>query len=255
MPQPIRELVPGVVHWTAPHPRIGIDVSGYLLTGPKVLLDPVMPAEGLEWFEENDLRPEAVLLTNRHHLRAAPAFAERFGCTVHASRPGMHEFEGGPVAVEPFDFGDTLPGGAIAHEVDAICPDETAIELPGVKALAVADGVVNYEVLAFVPDNLMDEPPHTKRGLYDAYERLTDHVDFEHLLLAHALQQRRDLAPQPAVDEHAVQQDDRRLPRAEVAVPDAALRQLDLVQRVPVAALEHLRAPGAARTRAARPGR
>jgi hypothetical protein len=32
---------------------------------------------------------------------------------------------------------------------------------------------------------MLDEPEHTKRGLYDRYERLTDSVDFEHLLVAH----------------------------------------------------------------------
>ena len=184
MPQDIRELVPGVVHWQAPHPNIKIDVSSYLLTESKVLLDPIMPPEGLDWFEEKDLRPVAIVLTNRHHWRNCSDFVERFGCTVHASRPGMHEFGPGQ-QVEPFDFGDTLHGGIIAHEVGVICPDETALEIPEVSALAVADGVISYDRLQFVPDNLMDEPEHTKRGLYDAYERLADHVDFEHLLVAH----------------------------------------------------------------------
>jgi hypothetical protein len=185
VPEPIRELVAGVVHWSAPHPRIGVDVSSYGLTASRVLIDPIMPGEGLDWFGEHDLEPEAILLTNRHHLRAAPQIAERYGCAIHASRPGMHEFEGRGVEVQPFDWGDELPGGVIAHEVGAICPDEGALEIPRVKALAVADGVINYETLAFVPDHLLDEPEHTKRGLLDRYERLTDHVDFEHLLCAH----------------------------------------------------------------------
>jgi hypothetical protein len=184
MPQPIRELAPGVVHWIAPHPKHGLDVSSYLLTESRVLLDPVMPEEGVEWFEEKDLRPYAILLTNRHHWRNSGDFVERFGCTVHASRPGLHEF-GPDQPVEPFDFGDTLHGGVVAHEVGVICPDETAYEIPEAKALAVADGVVNYDRLRFVDDKYLDEPEHTKRGLYDAYERLADEIDFEHLLLAH----------------------------------------------------------------------
>ena len=183
MPEPIRELAPGILHWKARHPNIGADVSAYLLTESHVLLDPIMPPEGLDWFEANDLRPAAIVLTNRHHWRNSGDFVERFGCRVYASRPGLHEF-GDDRPVEPFDFGDTIHG-IIAHEVGVICPDETALEIPEVHALAVADGVIDYDRLGFVPDKYMDEPEHTKRGLYDRYERLADHVDFEHLLVAH----------------------------------------------------------------------
>ncbi len=184
MPEPIRELAPGILHWKAEHPNLGADVSSYALTESRVLLDPIMPAEGVEWFEDKGLAPVAIILTNRHHWRASGAFVERFGCTVHVSRPGLHEFGAGRPVV-PFDFGAMLPGGIVAHEVGVICPDETALELPEVKALAVADGVIDYDRLGFVPDHLMDEPEHTKRGLYDRYERLVDAVDFEHLLVAH----------------------------------------------------------------------
>ena len=184
MPEPIRELAPGILHWKAAHPKLGQDVSSYLLTESRVLLDPILPGEGLEWFAEKGLEPAAIVLTNRHHWRGCGELVARYGCPVHASRPGLHDF-GADLPVEPFDFGDVLPGGIVAHEVGAICPDETALEIPEVKALAVADGVVSYERLGFVPDDLLDEPEHTKRGLYDRYERLADAVDFEHLLVAH----------------------------------------------------------------------
>src|SRR3712207_8471667 len=59
-------------------------------------------------------------------------FVARFGCPVHASRPGLHEF-GPDQKVEPFDYGDVLHGGIVAHEVGVLCPDETALEIPEVK--------------------------------------------------------------------------------------------------------------------------
>jgi hypothetical protein len=128
-----------------------------------------------------------VLLTNRHHDRDAWRLRERFGCEIHCVRNGLHELDGrGPVT--PFDFGDELPGGAIAHEVDAICPDETALHVPAYRALACADGVVRWpsrgEGLMFVPDFLMDDPERTKAGLCDAYRSLLD-LDFDLLLMAH----------------------------------------------------------------------
>jgi len=39
--------------------------------------------------------------------------------------------------------------------------------------------------LGFVPDQLMDDPASTKRGLLDAFARLLEDYEFEHLLLAH----------------------------------------------------------------------
>jgi hypothetical protein len=105
---------------------------------------------------------------------------------VHCIRNGLHELDGrGPV--EAFDFGDELPGGVIAYEVDAIYPDETALHIPAHRALACADGVVRgsgRDELSFVPDAYMDDPEKTKAGLRDAYRRLLV-LDFDHLLLAH----------------------------------------------------------------------
>jgi hypothetical protein len=180
----VEEIAPGIWHWTARHPHIGVDVSSYFLPEPGVLLDPLAPDEVLDRLEELG-PPREVLLTNRHHWRDCPKLIERFGVTVRASRPGMHEFSDDQ-PVEPFDFGDELAGGALtAYEVGGICPDESALHAPAVGALAVADGVMHYDELRFVPDNLMDEPERTKEQLRSAYRRLTDELEFDHLLTAH----------------------------------------------------------------------
>jgi hypothetical protein len=181
----VEEIVPGVWHWAAPHPRIKIRVHSYYLPAERTLIDPIAPAEGLDWFAEHG-PPHQILLTNRHHYRSSGAFVERFDASVRCVREGLHEFEQGE-RVRPFDFGDELPGGIVAHEVAAICPDETALYLRARRALAIADGAVRLEEggpLAFVPDSLMDEPEQTKQGLREAYRRLAE-LDFDHLLLAH----------------------------------------------------------------------
>jgi hypothetical protein len=187
----VQEVLPGVHHWTARHPNIHIEVSSYWLEGPGVAFDPLEPeAEGLDWFAARSTPPSAVLLSNRHHYRHAGRFAERFGCPVYCNRAGLHEFTHGE-PVQGFDIGERLPGGAVAHELDAICPDDTALHLPEHRALVIADGVVRGGPhgqdgpLGFVPDSLMDDPPATKRGLLAACARLLDTLDFEHLLLAH----------------------------------------------------------------------
>jgi hypothetical protein len=184
----VQEIVPGIWHWTARHPRIGIEVSSYYLPAERVVIDPIVPAEGLDSFAEHD-PPTNLLLTNRHHYRSSAEFAERFGATVRCVREGLHEFEGGARQVEPFDVGDELPGGIVVHAVGAICPDETALHIPARRALALADGAIRYDAsgpLTFVPDRFMDDPERTKEGLRDAYRRLAE-LDFDHLLLAHGV--------------------------------------------------------------------
>jgi hypothetical protein len=181
----VQEIAPGLWHWTARHEDIGIEVSSYYLARERVLLDPMLPPGGLEWFETVG-PPEHVVLSNRHHDRHSWQLREAFGCEIHCVENGCYEIaDRGPVT--PFRFGDALPGGIVAHEVDAICADETALHIPAHRALACADGVVEWpgqEGLSFVPDQLMDDPEETKQGLRHAYRGLLA-LDFELLLLAH----------------------------------------------------------------------
>jgi hypothetical protein len=182
----MKEVLPGVLHWTRLHPKIKLEVSSYYLVEERVLIDATIPEQGVEAFPT---RPEHVLLTNRHHYRDSEKLRETFQCTVRCVDKGMHEFGEGQ-AVEPFAFGDILAGGIQALEVDVLCPDETALLIPrGEGILAVADGLVRMGdgPLGFVPDAYMgDDPESVKAGLKQAYGRLLDR-QFDHLLLAHGL--------------------------------------------------------------------
>lgn len=188
----MQEVLPGVFHLAAVHPRIHVKVSSWWLEESGVLIDPLVPEEeeGIEWFATRSSEPQVVLLSNRHHYRESGRFAERYGISVRCCRPGLHEFSDGR-EVEGFQFGDSLPGGVVAHQVDAICPDDSALHLPEKSALVFADGLVRGGEyggdgpLGFVPDSLMDDPPGTKRGLLASFQRLLDELEFEHLLLAH----------------------------------------------------------------------
>jgi hypothetical protein len=187
----MQEVLPGVFHWTVVHPRIQIPVSSYWLEETGALIDPLVPEpEGIEWFADRTLAPVAVLLSNRHHYREADRFAERFGCAVSCNRLGLHEFSQGE-AVQGFDVGALLPGGAVARELGGICPDDTALHLSDMRALVLADGVIRggpygeQGPLGFVGDPLMDDPPATKRALIAACACLLEELDFRHLLLAH----------------------------------------------------------------------
>ena len=185
----MEEIVPGIFHWQTFHEHIRAQVSSYYLDAPgeeKVLLDPRLPPEGMEWFRGRT-EPTDILLTNRHHYRHSSDFQRTFGCAVWCHQDGLHEFVRGE-KVRGFSFGDGLPGGIKAVEVAAICPDETALYVPWARAVALADGVIrkgNDGPLGFVPDFLIGSEPETvKQGLLAALERLLD-LEFDTLLLAH----------------------------------------------------------------------
>jgi hypothetical protein len=187
----VQEVLPGVFHWLARHPKIHVEVSSYWLDTEGVLIDPLVPpGDGLEWFAERPRQPSAVLLSNRHHYRQADRFAQRYGCPVYCNSAGLHEFTHGE-DVHGFGVGERLPGGVTACELGAICPDDTALHLREQRALAIADAVVrggpfgDSGPLGFVPDSLMDDPGQTKRALLASFARLLEQVDFESLLLAH----------------------------------------------------------------------
>ena len=84
----------------------------------------------------------------------------------------MHEFSDDQ-PVEPFDYGDELPGGVKAYEAGAICPDDTALHIPAHSALSVADGVINYGGLGFVPEeHLGDDVDAMKRAIRESYGKI-----------------------------------------------------------------------------------
>jgi hypothetical protein len=180
----MREILPGVLHWKAVHPNLGVEVSSYYVEPARALIDPMAPAEAVEELERREA-PERILLTNRHHLRDSVTLSERFGCPILCSEKGLHEFEGGP-EVQGFAFGQEVAPGIEALEVNSICPEETALLIRhGGGAVAVADGMINYDGIRFVSDKLIGEDPEAvRRGLIESYVSLLDRP-FDALLFAH----------------------------------------------------------------------
>jgi glyoxylase-like metal-dependent hydrolase (beta-lactamase superfamily II) len=184
---PIREILPGVHHWTRIHPAIRMPVSSYYVEPAGLLIDPLVPREGLGWFEGRT-QPEQVVLTIGLHRRESARFADAFGCRVRCHEAGVHRFGDDAAAVTPFRFGDELAPGITALEVGALAPDDTALHLAvGDGAMAFGDGVIRPGggALRFVPDLLMgDDPAAAKAGLLGSLARLLDR-DFDTLLFAH----------------------------------------------------------------------
>lgn len=186
---PPKQIVPGLYHWTALHPGIRVRVSTYYLLRERILIDPLLPAPGgIAWLKRHG-PPQHIFLTNRLHSRHSAKLTAAFACPVWCHRTGLYNLAP-ELKARPYDWGDDLPGGTRVVKIGVLCPDESALLLPSVRAAAVADGVVRRGSgpLAFVPDELLvddlSQAGAVKRGLKAAYLRLAKE-DFDHLLLAH----------------------------------------------------------------------
>lgn len=183
----MQEILSGIFHWAAFHEEIQQDVHSYYIAAaaPALLIDPMLPPDGINWFEGHK-SPEHIYLTNRLHYRHCGQFLASFGARVWCHADGLHEFSTGE-AVEPFKHGDELPGGILALEVGVLCPEETALYIPRAGGiLAIGDALVRYgDNLGFVPDPLLGEDAVAiKRGLREVFLGYLE-LDFDHLLFAH----------------------------------------------------------------------
>ncbi|MDX6608344.1 MAG: hypothetical protein QOF85_269 [Solirubrobacterales bacterium] len=179
----MEEIIEGVFHWKATHPKTGSEVGCHFVSRSGTAIDPLLPDEGIEWFDRRGV--ERIVLSARHHLRHASQIAERFACPILCHESGLYEFGDGP-AVDGFAFGDRIADDIVALEMDAISPDDTVLRIEANGgALLFADSVVNRGSLGFVSDKLIgDDPEAVKAQIRDRCTALLDER-FEHLLFAH----------------------------------------------------------------------
>lgn len=179
----MRELFPGVFHWSTFHETIGSNVSSYYIQPAGIVLDPKVPEEGFGAFPA---APQQVVLTSGHHNRDAQQFADEFGIPIRVSRESA-EYLGGRLEVVQFGDGDEVAPGVTAIHIGKLSDDEGALHIAvGDGAIAFADGLIRHGgALGFVPDYLIGEhPDRVKAGLKDAFRGLLER-DFDHLLFAH----------------------------------------------------------------------
>jgi hypothetical protein len=181
----MRELIPGLFHWTARHPNIGQDVSSHYLRDAATVLDPLAPAEGIDAVAE--LGPvEHVVLSCRHHDRDHAAFVEQFGADFHVNENGTHEYPG--EEAKAYAIGDTVVPGITAVANGPIAPDDSVLRLDVEGgALLFADSLLTAEgELSFMPDSLLgDDPDQVRADITAALQELLDTQEFDHLLFAH----------------------------------------------------------------------
>jgi len=179
----MQEIAPGIHHWTAYRDTIGTTVSSHWIEPAGVVIDPLVPDEGLEAF---DVAPQQVVLTSGLHTRHAERFAEAFSIPIRAPREAADRL-GDRLTFDPYTDGEELAPGVRAVHIGVLCPDEYALHITTTEgAIAFADGLQHYgQAVDFVSDDLLgDDPEAVKRGLEEQFRALLER-DFDHLLFAH----------------------------------------------------------------------
>ena len=152
-------LLDGVFMWSRFNPEKRFNFNGHVLktaTGV-VMVDPVaLSEEDLAYLDAAGLKPDALVITNRNHLRSREQVLSRWKVPTV-----LHEAEA-PEAGVPADRmvrdGDDLFGLRVVH-VPGKSPGEIALLWPERRALLVGDALISpYGKIKTVPDEKMDNP-------------------------------------------------------------------------------------------------
>src|SRR5215211_2134842 len=156
----MQEIIPGLHHWTAFRDTINTRVSSYWIQPAGVVLDPMVPEDGLDAFREADVGPQQVVLTSGLHVRDAQKFAEAFNIPVRAPREARDRI-GDALEFEPYTDHEEIAPGVQAVHVGVLCPDEYALHITATEpAIAFADGLHHYGgALGFFSDDLLGDDP------------------------------------------------------------------------------------------------
>src|SRR3954452_8115081 len=117
----MRELRPGLWHWTTFHEGIRTTVSSYYVEPAGVVIDARVPEEGLEAAFSGRPMPQQAICTTGLHLRHADRFADAFGCAVRAPAEARDRLGDGP-SFEAYHDGDEVAPGVTAIEIGKLCP-------------------------------------------------------------------------------------------------------------------------------------
>ena len=155
----MREVQPGVWHWTARHPEwepeadwdeTKVDVSSYAIDhGERLLLfDPLaVPNEVLELAAE---RETAIVLTSPWHRRDAVALSAQLGATIYVPPPDPPDPD--PVPGQVYRAGDRLPIGVEAFPGREE-PNDLVLWIESHRALVAGDTLVDRgRGLEFLPE-------------------------------------------------------------------------------------------------------
>mgnify|MGYP001561550008 FL=1 len=173
------KLLDGVYCWSAFNPEKKFNFNGHILKtdAGTVIVDPVaFSADDRAYLEAAGLKPDALVITNRNHLRDRDEVLKRWKIPTV-----LHEAEvsdAGVAADKTVKDGDVIHGLVCVH-LPGKSPGEIALYWPDRRLFLLGDALIAPQgVLKTVPVEKQDDPAELSKSL----QRLRT-FDFDHVLV------------------------------------------------------------------------
>lgn len=173
------QLIDGAYAWTSFNPEKKFNFNGHILRTSEgtVIVDPVpFSADDLAYLEAAGLKPDALVITNRNHLRERESVLKRWSIPTV-----LHAAEVESAAITPdktVKDGDRIHGLVCVH-LPGKSPGEIGLYWPERRAFLLGDALIAPRgKLKAVPAEKQDDPAALKRSL-----ELLRTFDFDHLLV------------------------------------------------------------------------
>ncbi|MDD5304339.1 MAG: hypothetical protein PHS14_14670 [Elusimicrobia bacterium] len=173
------QLADGAYCWSSFNPEKKFNFNGHILRTPEgtVIVDPVpFSADDLSCIEAAGLKPDALVITNRNHLREYQSVLKRWKIPIvlHAAEVP----EAGITPERTVVDGDAIFGLVCVH-LPGKSPGEIALYWPERRLFLLGDALIAPGgKLRTVPAEKQDDPAALKRSL-----ELLRTYDFDHLLV------------------------------------------------------------------------
>jgi len=165
----MKQILPGIWQWSWFSDEKQLDFNGLLLTigEYKILVDPPpMTVEAREIVRREE-PIDYIIVTNRDHLREAPAYQAELNCQLYVPEADATQMEVKPTRT--YKDGELLPGGIWAvHLRDQKSPGESALFIErGRGVLIVGDALIGKPPgsVRLLPDEKYADLAKAKEGL------------------------------------------------------------------------------------------
>lgn len=173
------QLIDGAYVWSAFNAEKKLNFNGHILRTAEgtVVVDPVaFSADDLAYLEAAGLKPDALVITNRNHLRERESVLGRWKIPTV-----LHAAEAGGAGISPektVKDGDSIFGLLCVH-LPGKSPGEIGLYWPERRLFLLGDALIAPGGrLRTVPPEKQDDPAELKRSL-----ELLRTYDFDHLLV------------------------------------------------------------------------
>jgi|CXWL01.1.fsa_nt_gi glyoxylase-like metal-dependent hydrolase (beta-lactamase superfamily II) len=173
------KLLDGVYCWSTFNPEKKFNFNGHILKteAGTVIVDPVpFSADDNAYIEAAGLKPDALVITNRNHLRDRDAVLKRWKIPTILHQAEVAE--AGIAAERTVKDGDVVHGLVCVH-LPGKSPGEIAVYWSDRRLFLLGDALIApHGKLKTVPAEKQDDPAELKKSL----ERLRT-FDFDHILV------------------------------------------------------------------------